>query len=53
MKHSKLEKFEKLDKLGEGTYGLVYKVKGTPSADADKETGQLYALKKIRLENEE
>jgi serine/threonine protein kinase len=29
MKHSKLEKFEKVDKLGEGTYGVVYKVKGT------------------------
>ncbi len=28
MKHSKLEKFEKMGKLGEGTYGVVYKVKG-------------------------
>lgn len=32
MKHSKLEKFEKVDKLGEGTYGVVYKVKGTGEA---------------------
>lgn len=32
MKHSKLEKFEKVDKLGEGTYGVVYKVKGTTGA---------------------
>jgi hypothetical protein len=23
-----LERFEKVDKLGEGTYGVVYKVKG-------------------------
>ena len=28
MKNSKLERFEKLDKLGEGTYGVVYKARG-------------------------
>jgi cyclin-dependent kinase len=43
---SKLEKYEKLDKLGEGTYGVVYKAK-------DKTTKELYALKKIRLESED
>ena len=33
-------------KLGEGTYGVVYKCK-------DKETGKYVALKKVRLENED
>ena len=28
MKNSKLERYEKLDKLGEGTYGVVYKARG-------------------------
>ena len=28
MKSSKLDKYEKLDKLGEGTYGVVYKARG-------------------------
>ncbi|KAH7856038.1 hypothetical protein Vadar_031932 [Vaccinium darrowii] len=39
----KMEKYEKLEKVGEGTYGKVYKAK-------DKETGQLVALKKTKLE---
>ncbi len=26
---SKLDKYEKLDKIGEGTYGVVYKARGT------------------------
>eukprot|EP00330_Aristerostoma_sp_ATCC50986_P000806 CAMPEP_0114591976 /NCGR_PEP_ID=MMETSP0125-20121206/13921_1 /TAXON_ID=485358 ORGANISM="Aristerostoma sp., Strain ATCC 50986" /NCGR_SAMPLE_ID=MMETSP0125 /ASSEMBLY_ACC=CAM_ASM_000245 /LENGTH=304 /DNA_ID=CAMNT_0001790395 /DNA_START=48 /DNA_END=962 /DNA_ORIENTATION=- len=43
---NKLDKYEKLDKLGEGTYGVVYKAK-------DKQTKELYALKKIRLESED
>ncbi|EGR34131.1 ribosomal protein, putative [Ichthyophthirius multifiliis] len=46
MKSSKLDKYEKLEKIGEGTYGVVYKAK-------DKQTNQLYALKKIRLESED
>lgn len=39
----KLEAFQKLEKIGEGTYGVVYKAR-------NKTTGQLVALKKIRLE---
>lgn len=41
-----LEKYTKIDKVGEGTYGVVYKCK-------NKQTGEFVALKKIRLENEE
>ena len=41
-----LEKYEKIDKVGEGTYGVVYKCK-------NKQTGDIVALKKIRLENED
>eukprot|EP01121_Diplochlamys_sp_Union-15-3_P016096 TRINITY_DN5416_c0_g2_i2.p1 TRINITY_DN5416_c0_g2~~TRINITY_DN5416_c0_g2_i2.p1 ORF type:complete len:317 (-),score=57.00 TRINITY_DN5416_c0_g2_i2:56-961(-) len=41
-----LSKYKKLEKIGEGTYGVVYKAK-------NKETGQLIALKKIRLEHED
>jgi cyclin-dependent kinase 1 len=40
---NKLESFQKLEKIGEGTYGVVYKAR-------HKTTGQLVALKKIRLE---
>ena len=42
----KLEKFIKEEKLGEGTYGVVYKWK-------IKETGGYAALKKVLLENED
>lgn len=40
-----LEKYEKLAKVGEGTYGQVYKARC-------KETNNLVALKKIRMEKE-
>ncbi len=43
---TKFKRYEKLDKLGEGTYGIVYKVK-------DHQTNSVMALKKIRLENED
>lgn len=38
-----MDKFCKIEKVGEGTYGVVYKAK-------DKLTGKLVALKKIRLD---
>ena len=41
-----LEKYERLEKLGEGTYGVVYKARNI-------ETGELVAIKKIRLEKED
>jgi serine/threonine protein kinase len=41
-----LEKYVKIDKVGEGTYGVVYKCR-------NKESQELVALKKIRLENED
>ena len=43
---SQIERFKKVDKLGEGTYGVVYKA-------IDKNTGEIVALKKIRLEKED
>jgi len=41
-----MEKYVKIDKLGEGTYGIVYKAK-------NRETGEIVALKRIRLESED
>jgi len=40
-----MDNFQKIEKIGEGTYGIVYKAK-------DKVTDQYVALKKIRLETE-
>lgn len=41
-----LLQYEKIDKIGEGTYGVVYKAR-------DRKDGQIIALKKIRLEQED
>ena len=40
------DKFEKLEKIGEGTYGYVYKAR-------DSTNSKIVALKKIKLENED
>eukprot|EP00744_Colponema_vietnamica_P003082 GILI01004766.1.p1 GENE.GILI01004766.1~~GILI01004766.1.p1 ORF type:complete len:314 (-),score=90.79 GILI01004766.1:85-975(-) len=41
-----MDRYQKLEKIGEGTYGVVYKAK-------DRTTGEIFALKKIRLEAED
>ncbi|XP_044003059.1 cyclin-dependent kinase 2 isoform X1 [Aphidius gifuensis] len=41
-----MDNFSKIEKIGEGTYGVVYKAK-------DKLTGRFVALKRIRLETRE
>lgn len=41
-----MEHFTKIEKIGEGTYGVVYKGK-------NRHTGQIVAMKKIRLEAED
>ncbi|KAF9430729.1 Cyclin-dependent kinase 3 [Podila epigama] len=38
--------YQKLEKIGEGTYGVVYKA-------TERVTGRVVAMKKIRLENED
>jgi|TARA_B110000305_G_C18863790_1_gene369986 serine/threonine protein kinase len=43
---SNLDKYQRLEKLGEGTYGVVYKAKNL-------ETNEIVAIKKIRLEKED
>lgn len=42
---SKMDKYEKMEMIGKGAYGVVYKAK-------DIETGEIYALKKIHIESE-
>jgi len=43
---SKMEDYLKIEKIGEGTYGIVYKGKC-------KKSGEIVAMKKIRLESEQ
>lgn len=43
---AKLEDYLKIEKIGEGTYGVVFKGK-------NKTTGEIVAMKKIRLESED
>ena len=39
---SAMKRYEKLEKVGEGTYGVVYKAK-------DRETNEIVALTKVRM----
>jgi serine/threonine protein kinase len=41
-----MEKYQKIEKLGEGTYGIVYRAQ-------NKESGIMVALKRIRIDSEE
>jgi len=41
-----MEKYSKIDKIGEGTYGVVYKAK-------NEGNGELVALKRIKLDSED
>ena len=43
---ARLEDFVRVEKIGEGTYGVVFKGR-------NKITGEIVAMKKIRLESEE
>ncbi len=42
----KLDNFERIESIGEGTYGVVFKAK-------NKTTKEMVALKKIKLDNED
>ena len=41
-----MDNYERLESVGEGTYGVVYRAR-------DRNTKELVALKKIKLENED
>lgn len=43
---SRIDKYEKLEMVGAGTYGVVYKAR-------DTDTREIFALKKIKLESED
>ena len=44
--NNELERYQRTEKIGEGTYGVVFKA-------IDKQTNSIIALKKIRLEHED
>jgi cyclin-dependent kinase 2 len=44
--NNEVERYQRTEKIGEGTYGVVYKAR-------DKITNEMIALKKIRLEHED
>lgn len=46
VRHKPIERYEKKEELGAGTYGVVFKAIHT-------ETKQVFAIKKIRLERED
>jgi serine/threonine protein kinase len=41
-----MENYQRIEKIGEGTYGVVFKAKA-------RSTGEIVALKRIRLETED
>ena len=43
---AKMQKYEKLEKIGEGTYGTVFKAK-------NRESGEIVALKRVRLDDDD
>lgn len=43
---SKVDKYEKIERIGEGTYGTVYKARSLL-------TQEIVALKKVRLDDED
>ena len=43
---SNMQKYEKLEKIGEGTYGTVFKAK-------HKESSEIVALKRVRLDDDD
>lgn len=46
MNYTPIDRYQKIEKIGEGTYGVVYKARDTV-------TNEIVALKKIRLEGED